>query len=88
MRGLLPPFCLLIALSLAIAGFALLAVEPPSPSVDFHRARTSGDDGYADVLEANLHRRQLARKVLVGSLFGGSVIMTVAAFATMRPAGK
>ena len=34
MRHVLPPLCLLLALSMMIAGFAVLSVEPPEPSVE------------------------------------------------------
>ena len=85
MHRFLPPICLFVALAMLISGFAMLMVDAPEASVDYHRARSSGDEDYADVLEASLFRRQFARKVLLGSLFGGSVVMTIAAFFTMRP---
>jgi hypothetical protein len=85
MQRFLPPICLLLALLMAISGFALLSVDALSPTVDFHRALSSGDEDYAEVLEANMRRRRFARKVLLGCLFGGSVVMTTAAFFTMRP---
>ena len=85
MARFLPPLCLLLALAMLIAGFALVAVEPPSDPLQLHAARVSGDDAVRDVLEAQVARRQLARRVLVGSLFAGSVLMTILAFLTMAP---
>jgi hypothetical protein len=82
---ILPPLCLLLALAMLIAGFTLLAVGSPEASVELHAARVSGDEAYQDVLEASLARRQLARKVLVVSLFAGSGLMTVLAFLSMSP---
>ena len=87
MPNLLPPICLLLALSMVIVAFALWAVEAPEASVELHQARAAGDEDYRDVLEAELKRRQLARSMLIGCLFAGSGVMTLAAFATMRPSG-
>ena len=88
MRHLIPPLCLFLALAMLIAGFAIWAVESPQAKTDLHAARASGDDALRDVLEAQLHRQQLARKLLLGCLFGGSVLMVVLAFLSMRPAGS
>ena len=88
MRHVLPPFCLILALAMLVAGFAIWAVEPPQANVELHRARVSGDEDYRDLLEAQLARRQLARKVLVGCLFGSSALMVVVAFMSMRPTGS
>ena len=85
MARFLPPLCLLLALAMLIAGFALLAVERPEAPIQLHAARVSGDDAYRDVLEAQLARRQFARRILVGSLFAGSVLMTALAFLAMAP---
>jgi succinate dehydrogenase hydrophobic anchor subunit len=71
-----------------IAGFAIWSIEPPEASADLHAARVHGDDGLRDVLEDQLERRQFARKVLLGSLFGGSVLMVAIAFLSMRPSGS
>jgi hypothetical protein len=82
---LLPPLCLLLALAMLIAGFTLLALESPEASVALHRARVTGDEAYQEVLEASLERRQLGRKLLLGSLFAGAGLMTVLAFLVMAP---
>lgn len=86
MHRLLPPLCLFMALAMLIAGFAMVMGGSPEASVEYHRARSTGDEQYADVLEAGLLRRQFARRVLLGGLFAGSAIMTGFAFFTMRPA--
>lgn len=86
MQRLIPPLCLLLALAMAVAAFALWAVEAPEAGIELHRARVSGDEPYRQVLEAQLKRRRWARKALLGGLFVGSGLMIVAAFLTMRPA--
>lgn len=83
MTRFLSPLCLLLALAMLIAGFALWSVESPEAGVELHRARVVGDDPYTDVLEAKLQRRRTARKALLFCLFGGSAAMTLAAFATL-----
>ncbi|MBN2476404.1 MAG: hypothetical protein JXB62_17455 [Pirellulales bacterium] len=87
MHRLIPPLCLLLALAMVIAGFGIWAVEAPEADVELHRARVSGDEPYVDVLEAQLRRRQWERRLLLGALFAGGVVFTVAAFLTMRPSG-
>ena len=86
MHRMLPPLCLLLALALAIAGFAMLAVEPPKANVDLHRAAAARDEQLREALEEELRRRQRHRKLLVGALFVGSGLAVVAAFLTMQPA--
>lgn len=88
MRNFVPPLCLFLALAMLITGFAVWAVEPPQATIDLHAARVTGDDALRDVLEARLARRQLARKVLLGSLFGSSALMVIVAFLSMRPTGS
>lgn len=88
MHGLLPPFCLFLALMLAVCGFVLLAMGAPEPSVEQHRAAAAGDDQYREVLEADLKHQQMKRKVLLACLFVGSGVLAAAALLTMRPAGK
>ncbi|HRX81078.1 MAG TPA: hypothetical protein P5307_18545 [Pirellulaceae bacterium] len=83
MMRLLSTLCLLLALAMLIAGFALWAVEAPEAGVELHRARVVGDDNYTDVLEAKLRQRRAARKTLIFCMFGGSAAMTLAAFATL-----
>ena len=68
-----------------IAGFAIWAVEAPEEAIELHQARVVGDDALRDVLEAQLAQQQLARKTLLGCLFGGSVLMVVLAFLSMKP---
>ena len=83
---MLPPLCLLLALALAIAGFAMLAVDPPEATVELHRATAAGDDPLRDAIEEKLHRQQLTRKLVLAALFVGSGLAVVAAFLTMQPA--
>ncbi len=85
MNAVLPPVCLILALAMLVAGFGLLAVEPPQPTVEMHRARAAGDEQYYEAFEVQLHRRQLHRKVLLACLFTGSGIMVVTAVLSMRP---
>jgi hypothetical protein len=85
MKSLLSPLCLLLALAMFFAAFAVAAVDPPEATVDYHRARVSGDDEYGDLLESQLERRQFARKALVGSLIFAGVALTGTAFVSMRP---
>jgi hypothetical protein len=85
MKQFVPPVCLVLSLLLLIAAFAVLAVEPPQPSVELHRARVEADEQYRDALEEQLQRRRLQRKILIGSLFALAVIMAAVAFVAMRP---
>ncbi|MBL7039653.1 MAG: hypothetical protein ISR77_13540 [Pirellulaceae bacterium] len=85
MNAIIPPFCLVLSLLLLIGAFAVLAVESPQPGIELHRARVEDDEQYRDLLEQQLDRRRLQRKVLIGSLFGMAVIMAVAGFVAMRP---
>lgn len=88
MDRVIPPLCLFLALAMLISGFALWANGPPEANVDLHRARINDDQEYRDLLEAQLYRRQVVRKTLIGCLFAGSAILAVAAFLTMRPAER
>jgi len=88
MRRLVPPLCLLLALAMGVAGFALWAVERPQPGIDLHRARVSGDQQYRELLEAQLQRQRWTRNLVLGCLFAGSGGLTVIAFLTMEPAER
>ncbi len=85
MSKVIPPLCLLLSLLMFIAGFALLAVEPPEASTDLHRARVAGDEQYREVLEDQLLKRQQLRNFLIGTLFVSGVLSTFVAFLAMRP---
>ena len=85
MSQLVPPMCLVLGLAMLVAGFALMAVEPPPEPMELHQARVTGDDKFRDVLEGNVARQRLARKLLIGSLFGCSGLMVVLAFLSMSP---
>ena len=54
MSQLVPPMCLLLGLAMLVAGFALMAVEPPPEPMELHQARVTGDDKFRDVLEGNV----------------------------------
>jgi hypothetical protein len=84
MKAVIPPLCLFLALAMFFAAFAVAAVDRPEATVEYHRARVTGDDEFGDLLEAQLERRQFARKLLLCSLIAGGVAMTATAFAAMR----
>ncbi len=86
MQRIIPPLLLVLALALMIAGFAVLTTAAPETPIDLHRARMAGDEQLSDALEADLHRRQRNRKLLIGGLFGGAGLAIVAAFLAMQPA--
>ncbi|MEK6239093.1 MAG: hypothetical protein N2C14_30625 [Planctomycetales bacterium] len=86
MKEIVPPLCLVLSLLLFIAAFATLAVESPQPNVALHRARVDQDEQYRDLLEQQLARRRLRRKILIGSLFGAAIIAAATGCAAMRPA--
>jgi len=88
MHRLFPPLCLVLALAMAVAGFALLAVGRPEPNVDLHRATAAGDEQSQKVLESQLQRERLERQLLLGCLFAGSAVMIATAFVTMKPTSK
>ncbi len=85
MKEIIPPLCLVLSLLLFIGAFAALAIESPQPGIELHRARMEEDEQYRDLLEHQLKRRRLQRKVLIGSLFGMAVIMAVSGYVAMRP---
>lgn len=85
MTKIIPPLCLVLGLFSFVAGFALLAVDPPQPGMELHGARVEGDDQYRDLLEDQLERRQLRRNVLIGALFACSVLFPTAGFLAMQP---
>ena len=86
MHQILPPFCLLLAIAMIVAGYCLWSIEPPQATVELHRAAATGDEQYREAAESQLRRRQRNRKILVGSLFVGGGLMVVIAFLSMRPA--
>lgn len=83
LKAILPPFCLLLALALAITGFAMIAFGGPEASISLHEARASGDELTTNTLEDDLNQRQTSRMVMIGGLFVGSGAMTLIAFASM-----
>ncbi len=86
MHHIVPPFCLLLAIAMMVAGYCLWSIDPPQATVDLYRAAASGDEQYREAAEEQLRRRQRNRKILVGSLFAGGGLMVVIAFFSMRPA--
>ena len=86
MTKVVPPLCLLLGLIAFVAGFALLAVDRPQPSIELHQARVQGDEQYRELLEDQLRRRQLWRNTSIGSLFTCGVLFTVVGFLAMKPA--
>ena len=84
MQKLISPLCLLLALAMLIAGFAIWAIEPPQPNMELHRARVAGDEAYTEVLEEQLEGRRWSRKVLLIGLFAGCGTMVLVAFLMMN----
>lgn len=84
MQGLVPPFCLLLALALAICGFVIWAREGPGAGTQLHVARMAGDENARGALESHLEQKQFERLILLGLLATASVTMTVLGFASMR----
>jgi len=85
MNRVVPPLCLLLALLLLIAGFAVLATDRPEPSVELHRATAAADDDYREVLEDQLRRDRFKRTVLIVTMFGMAIVMAATAFVAMKP---
>ena len=83
LKTFLPPFCLLLALALAITGFSMIAFGGPEASISLHEARASGDELTTNTLEQDLQQRQTSRMVMIGLLFAGSGAMTLVAFGAM-----
>ncbi|MCA9140611.1 MAG: hypothetical protein KDB00_27755 [Planctomycetales bacterium] len=82
-KSIFPPVCLLLAVALAITGFAMLAFGGPEDSLSLHAARASGDELTTSVLEQDLQHRQTNRIVLIVSIFAGSGLMVLVAFLSM-----
>ncbi len=80
-----PPLCLLLALMLLIAGFAVLATDRPQPSVELHRATAAADDEYRDLLEHQLLQRRRNRTITILATFGMAVVMAATGFVSMKP---
>ena len=85
MRNWLTPFFLVLALLMAILGFATVWTGAPETNTALHQARTVGDEPTESALEEDLQRRKTQHWVLVGTLFGGSVLLAVGAFVVMKP---
>ena len=83
MRQLIPPVCLFLALVALVSGFIVLAVPPPEPGMELHRARVEGAEEYRELLEERLEKRRIARYLVIGGLFGSAALLIAAAFATM-----
>jgi hypothetical protein len=79
-RSILPPFCLLLAIAMAVVGFSMLAFGNPEASVELHQARASGDELATATLEADLSSRQMKRTTMIVLLFVGSGVMTTVGF--------
>ena len=84
LRSLFPPLCLVLALTMVVVGFSMLAFGPPEANIAVHEARVSGDELAKTVLEADLKQQQTSRITMIVLLFVGSGVMTVVAFGSMR----
>ena len=85
MNKVLPPLCLVLALATAIAGFTLVALPRPQPSVRLHEATLGQDDQHREVLENELQKDRRIRTYLIVGLLTCSVVFVFGAFRTMRP---
>lgn len=88
MNRAIPPLCLVLAVLLLVAGFAILALDRPEPGIKLHEATAAGDEDRRDVLEAELERQRWKRNVLIGTVFGMAVVMAGTAFVAIRPARR
>ena len=86
MNRAIPPLCLVLAVLLLVAGFAILALDRPEPGIKLHEATAADDEDRRDALEAELERQRWKRKVLIGTVFGMAVVMAGTAFVAIRPA--
>lgn len=86
MHKVLPPLCLLMALASAITGFTLVSLPRPQPGVELHEATIGQNDQQREMLENRLRRDRRTRTYLISGLLTCSVVFTVAAFRSMRPA--
>jgi len=71
-----------------LAGFAVLAVEPPDPSIQLHEALVRGDERTSEVLEAQLEWKRTKRKLQLTAFFAGSVLLTVTGFLSIAPSTR
>ena len=85
MSRVVPPLCLVLAVFLLIAGFAVLATDRPQPSVALHAARAAADEAQRDVLEEQLRRQRFRRTVAIVTIFGLAIVMGATAFVAMKP---
>lgn len=83
-KAIFPPFCLFMAIAMAVVGFSMLAFGGPEASVDLHHARANGDELATTTLEADLADRQLKRTTMIVLLFVGSGLMTAVAFGSIK----
>ncbi len=85
MNRAIPPLCLVLALFLLIAGFAVLATDEPQRSVELHRATAAADEAQREMLEEQLQRQRLRRTVAIVSIFGLAIVMGATGFVVMKP---
>ena len=83
MRKYLSPCCLLLALVMFVATFAIVTIGRPGPSLELHRARVNAADLYRELLELQLIRERRRRIILIVSLFALGLLSAVGAFVTM-----
>lgn len=87
MKRLISPCCLLLALAMFVAAFALVTIGRPDPSFELHRARVQADDAYRELLELQFVRHQRRRTILIVSLFALGVLAAVGAFVALPSRG-
>lgn len=78
----------MLALAAFIGGFAMLAVPPPEPGMELHRARVEGDEDYQKLLEERLERDRARRTWTIVALFASGVLLTAAGFMTLNASAR
>ena len=84
MHEVVPPLCFLLAFTLFVTGFSLIAIGFPDASVELHQARASGDEMFTETLEADLQKRRFTHGTLITLSLVGSVFVTMAGFRAMQ----
>ena len=83
----MPPLCLVLSLLLLIAGFILVSIDRPEPTVALHAATAADNEKQRDLLEKQLEHKRFQRRVLIGATFGMSLILGATGFLAMKPSG-
>ena len=82
---LLSPACLVFALICLFCAFALLAKGSPEVDIHLHRARIGDNQEHQTRLEKQLAQKKWKRRLLIGGLFGTSIVFVAAGFLSLNP---